>query len=262
MQQPPQSPEPQMPSQQWYPPSQSQQPFQSGPLGEQWQTPPFQPPMQPGMYPPQQPMQPGMYPPPQQPLKKKHTGRNVLIVVIALIVALAACGGIIAAVSNGAKSNTGTTSPPSSSSTQVTTQATSAPAQTGSQTFKIGQVVTVGNTWQITVLSATTSSGGEFNTLQKPSDVYLLVAVSMKNISGQEQDVSSLIQWGLKDSAGQTYNETIDPNAPATPDGKVEAGSMLKGTIAYEVPKSMKSFTLSFQNDITSTGEILWAITV
>lgn len=260
MQQPPQSPQPQPPSQSWYPPSQAQPPMQSGPLGEQWQTPPLQQPMQPGMYPsPQQPMQPGMYPPPQQPLKKKHTGRKVLIVVIALIVALAACGGIIAAISNGAKPNTGTTG---SSSPQATSQATSAPAQTGSQTFKVGQVVTVGNTWQITVLSAKTSPGGQFSTLQKPGDVYLLVSVSMKNISNQEQDVSSLIQWALKDSSGQTYTETIDTDAPATPDGKVEAGSSLKGTIAYEVPKSMKSFTLSFQNDITSTGQTIWTFTV
>jgi len=245
MQQPPQPPQPQTPSQPWYPPSQSQPPLQSGPLGEQWQTPP------------QQPMQPGMYPPPQpqQPPKKKHTRRNILVVAVVAIVLIVF---IIIVTSGGSKGG----NTPSSNSGSPGTQATSAPAQTGSQTFKVGQVVTVGNTWQITVLSAKTSPGGQFSTLQKPSDVYLLVAVSMKNISGQEQNVSSLIQWTFKDSAGQTYNETIDVDAPATPDGKVEAGSLLKGTIAYEVPKSMKSFTLSFQNDITSTGQTTWTITV
>lgn len=260
MQQPPESPQPPS-SQPWYPPSPTQPPMQSGPLGEQWQT-PVQQPLQPGMYPP-----PGNYPlsQPPQPPKKKHTGRNVLIAVIALVVALVACGGIIAAVTSASKPNAGTASSPTaspSSSQQATSQATSAPAQTGSQTFKVGQVVTVSNTWQITVLSAKTSPGGQFSTLQKPSDVYLLVTVTMKNISSQEQDASSLIQWGLKDGTGQTYDETIDADAPATPDGKVEAGSLLKGTIAYEVPKSMKSFTLSFQSDITSTGEVVWAITV
>lgn len=251
MQQPPRSPQPQ--------PSQPQQPMQSGPLGEQWQTPPqAQQPYPPQQYPPQQypPQQypPQQYPPQPLPPRKKRRGRTFLVVGVVVIVLII----IIVVIVNSGQSpkNTGNTSSPSSST------ATSVPAQTGSQTFKVGQVVTVGNTWQITVLSAKTSAGGQFSTLQKPSDVYLLVAVSMKNISGQEQDVSSLIQWTLKDSTGQTYNETIDTDAPATPDGKVAASSLLKGTIAYEVPKSMKSFTLSFQNDITSTGQTIWTITV
>ena len=83
----------------------------------------------------------------------------------------------------------------------------------------------------------------------------------MKNISSSEQNVSSLISFNLADKDGQKYTETIDPNAGSTPDGKVEAGSPLKGVIAYEVPSSMKTFALSFQSDITSSGETVWDIT-
>jgi len=155
MQQPPQPPQPQTPSQPWYPPSQSQPPLQSGPLGEQWQTPP------------QQPMQPGMYPPPQpqQPPKKKHTRRNVLVVAVVAIVLIVF---IIIVTSGGSKGGNTPSSNSSSSSTQATSAptsavptqaATSAPAQTTTwkttHTFtgngeQKTAIFTVGNDWKIT----------------------------------------------------------------------------------------------------------------
>ena len=231
-------------------------------------------------YPPQQPYaeqpqygqqpyysqpQPGMYPPPQPP-KKKHTVRNVLIIVA--IVLVLACGGISAVVINAARSVSNNVSnavaTANADSTQISsspgTQSTSAP---GTQsTYKVGQVVSVANTWQVTVLSATTDKGGQFNTLQKPGDIFILITVSMKNISSQEQDATSLLQWSLQDTSGQKYNIGIDTNAGATPDGKVEAGSPLKGVLTYEVPANIHSFTLSFQSDLLSTGQTIWDITV
>ena len=70
----------------------------------------------------------------------------------------------------------------------------------------------------------------------------------MKNISSQEQDVSSLLDFMLQDINGQKYTETIDPDAGATIDGKIDPGSQLQGSIVYKVPASMKNFTLAFQN--------------
>jgi hypothetical protein len=84
----------------------------------------------------------------------------------------------------------------------------------------------------------------------------------VKNISSQSQNMSSGLQWTLQDSTGQKYNLTIDPDAGATLDGAVAAGAPLKGVIAYEVPKTLHSFTLSFQNDITSSDQSIWNITV
>ncbi|HVB22419.1 MAG TPA: DUF4352 domain-containing protein [Ktedonobacteraceae bacterium] len=206
-----------------------------------------------------QPMQPGMYPPPQQPPKKKHTRRNAIIAVVVVVVLLAACGGIAAAISNAGKSaNSGTVvNNTSSTSTTGNTQATSAPT-----TFKVGQVVSVGNTWQITVLSAKTDAGGQFNTLQKAGDVFLIIQVSVKNISSQSQTMSSLLQWNLQDSTGQKYTIGIDTNAGSTLDGAVAVGMPLKGALTYEVPKTVKIFTLSFQNDITSSDQSIWDITL
>ncbi len=212
---------------------------------------------QPSYYPSQQ--QPGMYPP-QQPPKKKNTGRNAIIAVVVIVVLLAACGGIAAAISNANKSaNTGTivNNP---TSTTGNTQPTSAPAQPS--TFKVGQTISVGGTWQITVVSAKTDTGSQFNTPQKPGDVFLVVTIAVKNISSQSQTMSSALQWTLQDSTGQKYDFTIDANAGSTLDGAVAVGAPLKGVISYEVPKSIHAFTLNFQNDITSSDQSTWNITV
>lgn len=246
MQQPPNYPNDQ--------PPQGQMPYGFPPQGQVPYGFPQQP-MQPGMY----PQQPGMYPPPPQLApKKKHTGRNILVAVIVVIVVLGICGGIVSAVTSGSKANssTTTTTTSSSSSSQSTTQGSST-------TYKVGQTVSVGNTWQIVVEKVNVNSGSGYSTPQKASDVFLEITISAKNITSQEQTMSSLLQWSLQDSTGQKYNESItDTSAGSTLDGKVEASQPLKGVIVYEVPKSIKSFTLSFQNDIISAGQTLWNINV
>lgn len=125
------------------------------------------------------------------------------------------------------------------------------------QHFKVGQTVKVGDTWQVVINSVKTSKGDE---ISKPKGVYLLIDVSLKNISSQEQDASSLLMWKLQDSTGQSYDQTIVTNAKSSPDGKVAAGSPLRGTLAYDVPTNIKTFTLSFQSDITSDGQTIWDI--
>jgi hypothetical protein len=178
--------------------------------------------------------------------------KRFLVIGFCLVVlfgSLLACGE--------ASNNTGTAVNSNSSSSSGSTP-TSAPAQH----FKIGQTVKVGSDWQVVVDSAKTSTGSEFNKPQKAGDVYLIITVSMKNISSQEQDASSLLQWSLQDSTGQKYTETIDSDAGSSPDGKVEAGMPLKGDLVYEVPASQKSFTLAFEADLTSSGQTIWEISV
>ncbi len=126
--------------------------------------------------------------------------------------------------------------------------------------FKVGDQVKVGDTWIVTVNSATTSAG---DSVFQPGagNTYLLLDVSLKNVSHQAQDVSSLAQFTLRDSTGQSYTEALtDLGNP--PDGTVAAGAPLRGKFVYEVPKSQKVFTFSFQADITSTGATTWDITL
>ena len=111
------------------------------------------------------------------------------------------------------------------------------------------------------VNSAKTDSGGQYSSL-KSGDVYLLVDVSLTNISSKEQVTSSLGDWKLTGTDGQAYSTSFFSDAPSAPDGKVEPGSPAKGTLAYEVPSSVKSFNLAFAPSILQSGQTVWDISV
>lgn len=237
-------------------------PNQSNP--DQPQQPPYNPnqsypppynPMQAGQ-PYQQPYPPFMPPPPP---KKSHTVRNLGIGCGSLIVLLALCGIIATVVTNGshATPNTGATVAKSQSTTAATTAPTTAAAP--AKHFKVGDVVKVGDTWEVTVNSVKTSPGGQYDS---PKGIYVLLDVTAKNVSSKEQDISSILDFKLADSTGVSYTETFSTlDLPSPPDGKVEAGAPSRGTFIYDVPKDMKSFTFAFAPDFLADGQTIWDIT-
>jgi hypothetical protein len=172
-----------------------------------------------------------------------------------------ACAGASVLAYYGNNQNAATTTNSSSLNSTVTSDTTSTTVPT-SKHFKQTDAVQVGNTWNIEIVSAKTSTGSSFNTPQKAGDVFLVFVIKVKNISSQEQGISSLISFTLQDVNGQKYNETLDLDAGATLDGKVEPGSLLQGSIAYEVPSSMKAFTLAFQASLIDPGQVIWNINV
>lgn len=214
---------------------------------------------------------PPMYPPPMQgqaPVEppKKKKGKKGLIVLGVIIGAVVLCSAI--ASTHTGNSNTGTTVTSSKSQSQSASQSSS---NTGSQSqsqssttitpHAIGETVSVGDTWQITLSNARTDSGGAYSFL-KSGDVYLVVDMSFKNISNREQELFGSADWTLRDTAGQSYTGSIDGNVPSEPSGKVEPGSNAKGTVSWEVPKDTKQFTLGFTNNVFESGQTIWNISV
>lgn len=159
-----------------------------------------------------------------------------------LVCFLAACGGS----DNG---NTGAIVTPG-------TTPTTAPAKH----FKVGDTVKVGNVWQIKINNVKSSQGQDFST-PKAGNVFLLIDISLMNISDQEQNVSSALNFTLRDDTGQTITETVTAFT-TPPDGKVSAGSPLRGVLAYEVPTRDKSFTLAFEADLLSSGQVVFDLSV
>jgi len=168
-----------------------------------------------------------------------------ILPVLGLLLAIA---GVIMAC-GAASDNSGSVTTGGSSSTSA------------AQHFKVGQQVKVGSTWVVTLNSAKTHGATDYDQ-PKSGDTYLVVDVSLKNVSSQEQDLSSLAQFTLKDATGQSYTETITTFANAAPDGKVEAGSLSRGQMVYEVPTAQKTFTFAFEADIVSGGETIWDISI
>jgi len=151
----------------------------------------------------------------------------------------------------GESNNTGTLA-----NTTPQTQSTSAAAAH----FKVGDVVKVGGTWQVTVNSVKNSQGDD---ISQPAagNIYVVIDVTVKNISSKEQDISSLLNFTYKAADGtQGQTAILTTGVSPAPDGKIEAGDLDKGDLVYEVPAAQKKGTLSFQADIISDGETVWDI--
>jgi len=168
-----------------------------------------------------------------------------LIGLFVVIGALLACG----------ESNTGTIASSTDSSKSDTTP--TAP----SRHFNVGETVDIGKIWQVTVNNVRTDPGGEYSIL-KPGNVYLLIDVDMKNVSQKEEQLFGTAGWTVKDTQGQKYDSTFFSGAPAAPDGKIEPGDPAKGTLAFEVPSGTKTFTLAYEQNVFSSGQTVWDITV
>jgi len=140
--------------------------------------------------------------------------------------------------------------------TQPASQPTSVPTQT---IFKVGE--TGSNTvWSMTLNSVKTSTGDQIST-PDAGMIYLVVDVTIGNLSSSSQDVSSMLSFRLQDSTGQAYNETFTDIGKA-PNGAIQPGSKLRGQIVYAIPKTMHDFTLQFQGSGFDGSSGMWAFTV
>ena len=190
--------------------------------------------------------------PPGPPPKKRRIWLWIVLGVFAL--AVLGCVGILAA-SQGA-----TSTPPTA--TQAPAGNTPATGNTPAPTTApvgnaIGKPVMVNADWTVTLNSVKKSTGSEFDK-PKAGSIFLVVNVTMQNTSGATQNASSIGQWSLKDASGQT--DTQDITYGNGPDGTVAASGKIRGNIAYEVPKSVHSFTLQFVADIGSTDLAEWTV--
>lgn len=124
----------------------------------------------------------------------------------------------------------------------------------------MGETVTFNSIWQITVNSVQTSPGQGFDQ-PKAGDQYLLLDVTLVNISNSEQEVASSFNFTLRDTEGREIEMAFVDFASPPPSGKVEPQQKIRGTLPYEVPQSQHDFVLSF-TDIMQSGQLFWDIHV
>jgi len=196
--------------------------------------------------------------PPQQPPPKKKSKLGLIIGII--VGALVLCGviGVL-----GSHSNSGTKVDTTANIISTTTNSTNtSPQQPTQQHFKVGDTVKVGTDWQVVVNGIKTSSGGQFDTL-KPGKTFVEIDVSLTNISSQEQNTSSIGDWTLLDGTGAKADwDTVSDGSSPAPDGKIEPGQTLRGTLAYQADATQKKFTLEFAPSMFESGQTLWDLTL
>lgn len=216
-----------------YPPAQQPtqppyyQPTQQPYNGQHTPVPP--PPYQHNTYPPQMP--------PMQP-KKSRTWIWIIGLILAFLVGRAS---VTTASSTAA-------TPQTNAASTTNQQAAAQPTQAQSTAHhKIGETVSVDNTWAITVDSVTTSQGDTIN-VPKSGNTFLMVTMTFKNISSQQQAVSSLLGLTLRGPDGTNYQQALYTGGQGMPDGNVAAGAVTKGVVSFEVPTSTHNFTLNYSD--------------
>jgi hypothetical protein len=127
--------------------------------------------------------------------------------------------------------------------------------------FAVGDIVSIGGTWQITITKASLQQGGQYDS-PAPGTRYLVLSLVIKNISQDEQRFFGSAAFTLRTPDGQAIYTTFISSAKPEPSGKVEAGGPLAGDIVYNVPVAIHAFSLSFELDPSSPGQTVWDITV
>ena len=178
-------------------------------------------------------------------------GSLVLLIVLFVIIGVA-------------NSHGGSSSPAVTPAAQNTANAGSTPiSQPGQTTYKIGDTITSG-TWQVTVHSVKTTKdpGNQFVTL-KAGHVFLVFDATLKNLDSSPQTASTLIQWTLRDTSGNTYDqEIVFGSGSSGPEGTIAPNQLAHGQFAYQVPTNVHQFTLQFQASFGGSDLVQWNVTV
>lgn len=170
----------------------------------------------------------------------------LVALLLSLTVVVMACGSTT--------SNEGVISSDSNSNSNST-------SASAAKHFSVGDQVKVGDTWMVTINSATTHGATDLDQ-PKSGNRYLVIDATFENLSSAEQHLSTLLQLSLKDATGQKYNNAFTSFASQPPDGKVQVGDVVRGQVVYEAPTAQKSFTLAFESDLLSSGQVIWDINV
>ena len=123
------------------------------------------------------------------------------------------------------------------------------------ETFKIGDTIKVKD-FEIKVNKIKVSKGDEISKPKKGNE-YLCVDITVKNISDEEQTVSSIAMFKVVDKDGRAFDQAITTDQKGQLDGTVGKGRKITGEYVVEVPKGAKGLELEFDSSLISSGQVV-----
>ncbi len=128
--------------------------------------------------------------------------------------------------------------------------------QTGG-TFAVGDRVAIGN-WQIEVHEVTDPyDDGNQYLGPDAGNRWVAVDVEVFNIGDQPRDVTSSFCFDLQDELNRNFDlELFADTKVDAPNGEVQPGASLRGTIVFETPDDAAGLRLNFKCQLLSTGSV------
>lgn len=124
--------------------------------------------------------------------------------------------------------------------------------------LKVGETVVFDGV-EVTLNELRIEAGGEYDTPNE--DKFVVANITVDNTTNAEINISSIINFDLKDDEGYSYSSTfMMDGVKAQLDGAVEAGGKLRGEIPFDVPEA--EFYELHYSDLFKSGKAIWKVTV
>jgi hypothetical protein len=86
---------------------------------------------------------------------------------------------------------------------------------------------------------------------------FLIVNLTAENTTNEDKIVSSLLNFSVKNEAGDTFDQSFTAGVETSLDGDIPAGEQITGEIAYQVPQGESGLVLQF-DPILGGDELSW----
>jgi len=153
-----------------------------------------------------------------------------------------------------------TSAPPVESSSQEqeqVTQPTQMPTSVAIQTYKIGDVVAIGD-HVLVVLGWENVPPDDFS---KPDAGKKFVAVEMLIVNNSQSalSVSTFLQMSMKDDTGQKYDTDFMASTAinsGSVDGELAPGEKVRGKVGFQIPENAQGLQFVFDASVWGTGKV------
>ncbi len=186
---------------------------------------------------------------------------TVIVLITAIIFTLSACGAEVTSSKSTTEADKSTAAISTTSTTEQSKDSTASTDGSSEGWSKIDKTVKVGDV-EYTVSAIKFNKGGDLFEAEE-GNTYLMIDMNVKNNTDEEQPLSSIMMFELKDGSGKTYDisligsATLDEEKIEMIDGSVAAKAERRGGIVYEIPESTTGLTLTINDVLGSKSETI-----
>lgn len=127
----------------------------------------------------------------------------------------------------------------------------------GPLTYKVGDIVSIGDLIMV-VLGWDTPPGDEF-TQPEEGNKFVVVDVLFVNQGSDASNISSLLQFTLKDSTNQQYDVDLlasMASGESSVDGEISPGERVRGKVGFQLPAEATGLVFVFDASIFGSGKV------